>query len=148
MSHSYAQNIVHIAFGTEDRAAAIPVEFQADLWAYLAGICHKHEIFVHILAGMTDHVHLLIQIPASISLARSINTIKSNSSKWAHEKGRKLAWQTGYAAFSVSASVVPAVVPYIENQAAHHRKMSFADGFVALLKKQAWHTIRTLCWGR
>jgi len=35
----------------------------------------------------------------------------------------------------VSASNVPTVVRYIQNQEAHHKKMSFADEFRVLLKK-------------
>ncbi len=46
-----------------------------------------------------------------------------------------IEWQQGYGAFSVSASNVPAVVRYIQNQDAQHSKMSFADEFRALLKK-------------
>lgn len=61
--------------------------------------------------------------------------IKANSSPWAHEQGFKFSWQQGYGAFSVSASVVPTVVRYIQNQEAHHRKMNFEAEFVALLKK-------------
>jgi putative transposase len=51
------------------------------------------------------------------------------------KKVSKLMWQQGYAAFSVSASLVPAVVRYIQNQEAHQRKMSFDEEFLALLKK-------------
>src|SRR6266699_3428575 len=70
-----------------------------------------------------------------ISLAKAVATIKSNSSRWANEEGLKLAWQQGYAAFSVSASIVPAVVRYIQNQEAHHRKISFDEEFLILLRK-------------
>jgi putative transposase len=54
------------------------------------------------------------------------------TSKW---MGKEFAWQKGYGAFSVSASNVPAVVRYIENQEKHHRKMTFEQEFVALLRK-------------
>ncbi len=135
MSHAYSQNVIHLVFSTKGRSASIPREFQPDLWAYIAAICQRNEIHVLKIGGMPDHIHLLLQIPAAISLAKTVLAIKSNSSKWANEKGQKFAWQSGYAAFSVSASIVPAVIRYIENQARHHKKMSFAEEFVALLKK-------------
>jgi hypothetical protein len=69
-----------------------------------------------------------------LALAKAVLTIKANSSKWAHQAGHKLAWQEGYGAFSVSASV-PAVIRYIRGQEEHHRKMNFEEEFVALLKK-------------
>lgn len=84
---------------------------------------------------MEDHIHLLIQIPPTVSLSKAINTLKSNSSRWANEQGHKFAWQEGYAAFSVSASSIPTVLRYIQNQASHHEKMTFDAELLALLKK-------------
>jgi REP element-mobilizing transposase RayT len=135
MSHSYAQNVIHVVFSTKDRRKAISPEFQPSLWSYAAGICKGQRIFLHAIGGMEDHIHLLIQLPATMALANAILAIKSNSSRWANEGGHKLAWQKGYAAFSVSASNVPAVVRYIQNQEAHHRKMTFDEELVTLLRK-------------
>ena len=135
MSHTYVQNVIHLVFSTKDRRKTIAAEFQPKMWAYSAGVCKKQGIFVHAIGGMEDHVHFLIQVPATLALAKAVLAIKSNSSRWANEEGQKLAWQQGYAAFSVSASIVPDVVRYIQNQGAHHRKMSFDEEFLALLKK-------------
>ena len=51
------------------------------------------------------------------------------------DQRREFAWQQGYAAFGVSASIIPTVIRYIQNQKAHHKKMSFAEELLALLKK-------------
>jgi putative transposase len=130
VSHSYVQDIVHLVFSTKERRKLIPAEFRPALWAYVAGICKKNEIFVHAVGGMDDHIHSLIQIPATLTLAKAVLVIK-----WTHERGQKVEWQEGYGAFSVSASNLPAVERYVRNQAAHHRKMSFEEEFAALLKK-------------
>jgi putative transposase len=135
MSHTYAQNVIHVVFSTKDRRKVITPEFQPRMWAYAAGICKKLGILVHAVGGMEDHIHFLIQIPASLSVAKAILTIKSNSSRWANKEGHKFAWQQGYGAFSVSTSNVPAVIRYIQNQEAHHKKMDFDAEFLALLKK-------------
>ena len=135
MSHSYAQNIIHLVFSTKERRKLISAELQPALWAYVAGVCKNSEIFVHAVGGMDDHIHSLIQVPAKLALAKAVLTIKSNSSRWVHEGAHKMEWQEGYGAFSVSASNVATVEQYIRNQAAHHRKMSFEEEFVALLKK-------------
>ena len=135
MPHTYAQNTVHIIFSTKDRRKSIPKEFQPNLWAYITGICKNHAIFTQAIGGAADHIHLLVELPKSLPLAKAVLTIKSNSSRWSHTQAHKFAWQEGYAAFSVSASLVPAVVRYIQNQEAHHKKMPFDAEFLALLKK-------------
>ena len=64
--------------------------------------------------------------------------IKGGSSKWVHEtfpEHHEFAWQEKYGAFSVSESRVESVVEYIRTQPEHHRKMTFQDEFVMLLKK-------------
>ena len=135
MSHTYAQNVIHVVFSTKDRRKLMPNEFRPRMWAYAAGICKKLDILVHAAGGMDDHIHLLIQIPPTLAVAKAVLPIKSNSSRWANEEGLKFAWQQGYGAFSVSSSNVPVVVRYIQNQEAHHRRMSFDAEFLALLKK-------------
>jgi putative transposase len=51
------------------------------------------------------------------------------------EHGTKFAWQDGYGAFSVSESSTQAVINYIRDQEKHHKKRSFEEELVALLKK-------------
>jgi len=84
---------------------------------------------------MEDHIHLLIQIPPGLAMAKTVKAIKVNSSRWANEEGFKFAWQEGYGAFSVSRSLEAAAVRYIQNQKAHQKKMGFDAEVVALLKK-------------
>jgi len=132
MAHTYVQNLIHLVFSTKERRKLIPKERQPRLWRYMAGICKTERIFVHEIGGMEDHAHMLIQLPPTLSLSDAVLEIKTSSSRW---MGRSFAWQRGFGAFSVSASNVDAVVRYIRTQEAHHRKMSFDDEFIALLKK-------------
>jgi putative transposase len=135
MSHSYSQNNVHLVFSTKGRAKMITPELRGKLLAYMAGICRKEGMFVHVLGGTADHVHLLLQLSATHSVANAVLTIKSNSSCWARRTQPDFAWQEGYASFSVSASVLAAVRRYIENQEQHHRKKSFEEEYLGLLRK-------------
>jgi putative transposase len=135
MPHSYAQNFIHLIFSTKDRRKLLPREFQPELWAYIAGICKNHEFEVEAIGGTDDHVHLLIRIPAPLSLAQTVLLIKANSSKWLNDRSHRFAWQKGYAAFGVSASLVSRVARYVNAQEAHHKRMTFDEEFVALLKK-------------
>ncbi len=135
MSHTYTQNHLHIVFSTKQRAKLIAKRDQPKLWSYMAGIGRNHDFLVIANGGTDDHVHLLIQLPPALALAKAVLLLKSNSSKWMSERGIKFNWQEGYGAFSVSASNVAAVVRYIENQEMHHRKITFEQEFVTQLKK-------------
>jgi len=71
---------------------------------------------------------------------RNVNfgALKGGSSKWVHDAFREhhlFAWQEKYGAFSVSESRVNSIIQYIKGQEEHHRKMTFQEEFVALLKK-------------
>jgi putative transposase len=47
------------------------------------------------------------------------------------------AWQRGYGIFTVSESNAPAVKAYIQNQAEHHRRLTFQEEFLAFLERHA-----------
>jgi REP element-mobilizing transposase RayT len=88
--------------------------------------------------GTADHVHLLLRLPPSASIAEAMRVLKTNSSRWVHEKWPSrstFGWQTGYGAFSVSQSNVSAVLHYIANQEEHHRQVSFQEEFVIYLQR-------------
>ena len=135
MSHTYFQNVMHVVFSTKERQRMIPPKMKSRLWSYTAGICKGQKLFVHSIGGMEDHIHLLLQFPATFAIADAIRTIKTNSSGWMADEIGSFAWQEGYGAFSVSKSNIPTVVRYIQNQERHHRKMSFEDEFIGLLEK-------------
>jgi REP element-mobilizing transposase RayT len=135
MSHSYAQNHIHLVFSTKNRLKLISKELQPRLWAYVAGICKNQNMITFAVGGIADHIHVLFRLPPTITLVRAVTLIKSNSSKWVRKQGIKFAWQEGYGAFAVSSSNVATVIKYIDNQEAHHRKFTFEQEFIAMLKK-------------
>jgi len=102
---------------------------------YFVGIGKGHGITVLSAGGTSNHAHVLIALPAMVPLAKAVQVLKANSSRWLGEHGFEFSWQEGYGAFSVSASQAEAVRHYIERQAEHHAKHSFEDEFVSLLRK-------------
>ncbi len=135
MSHAFVKNHLHLVFSTKDRIKIIPKNIQPELWSYMAGICKNKEMPAIAIGGMNDHAHILFHLPPTLTLSKAIQLLKANSSKWMNEHGMKFAWQEGYAAFSVSVSNTPVVAEYIRNQEKHHRKITFQDEYLALLKK-------------
>ena len=135
MSHAFVKNHIHLIFGTKGRLPTIAKTVQPELWSYMAGICGNQGMAAIAINGMEDHTHVLFHLPQSISLAKAVQLLKANSSKWMNEHGRRFAWQEGYSAFSVSISNTAIVAKYIRNQEQHHRKMTFEEEYRALLRK-------------
>jgi REP element-mobilizing transposase RayT len=84
-----------------------------------------------------DHVHCLFLINQQKSIAEVIKQIKGSTSYWVNEQNlieEKFAWQTGYAAFSVSESQFDKVFNYIKNQKPHHTKTSFSEEYDNFIK--------------
>ena len=135
MAHTYPNVLIHCVFSTKNRSDSIPDDLRERLPMYFVGIGKGHDIPVLCAGGTANHAHLLIALPATVPLAKAVQVLKANSSRWLGEQGFDFAWQDGYAAFSVSASNVEAVKYYIEHQAEHHAKRSFEDEFVSLLRR-------------
>jgi REP element-mobilizing transposase RayT len=91
MSHSYRTNLVHCVFSTKGRTPSIPAERQEQLWAYLDGIANNHQMPLLAVGGTTNHVHLLVAIPQTTTVASAINRFKANSSRWLHEHETTIA---------------------------------------------------------
>lgn len=135
MSHSYCNNLVHVVFSTKERKPLIPADRLEKLWAYFVGIGRNHDLPLLAAGGTENHAHLLFVLSATVPLSKAVQTFKANSSRWVADHGIDFAWQEGYGAFSVSASQVSRVKDYIRNQAQHHRKRTFEDEFLELLRK-------------
>ena len=138
MSHSFINSLHHCVFSTKERRLMITPELQPRLFQYIGGIARENKIKLLAAGGVDDHVHLLISMPSTISIAKAMQLVKGGSSKWIHEtfaEHRMFEWQEGYGAFSIGVGDIERTTNYINNQAGHHRKMDFKTEFLAFLKK-------------
>ena len=137
MSDSHVVNRVHCVFSTKNRAEMIPPDMQSRLWTFIGGIARRNGIRPIAIGGFCDHVHVLIAVPPTMSLAKAMQLIKAGSSKWCNQMfaSGKFEWQAGYSAVSVSTSLTDRTVSYIHNQPAHHRKRGYAEEWQKFLSK-------------
>jgi REP-associated tyrosine transposase len=135
VSHSYSNNHVHVVYSTLHRKDLIPPEFEKRLYSFVAEIAQEHKIPLLAAGGMPNHSHPLFLLPPTITLADAINKFKTNSSRFLRKQGIDFNWQAGYGSFAVSASQIETVKNYIRNQREHHRKRTFEQEFLAMLKK-------------
>jgi len=138
MSQSYCNLLVHMVFSTKYRKPLITDDIRERVYSYLGGALKGENCIPMLINGMEDHVHILAALHQTSAPADVLRNIKSNSSKWLHRDvpgHGDFAWQSGYGAFSVSASQKDVVFEYIRNQAEHHKTMTFQEEFIILLKK-------------
>jgi REP element-mobilizing transposase RayT len=136
MSHTYVSELLHCVFSTKQRRNLIPQEVQPQLWAFVGGIARKNGFKALMVGGTENHVHILLSLPATLTLAKAMQLVKGTSSHWMNEKFKtKFAWQEGYGAFTVGVSQKSDTIAYIQKQEEHHRKRNFEEEFLALLKK-------------
>ena len=138
MGHRFTSLLTHLIFSTKDRFPHLDRDLAPECHAYLAGIIENCGGKSIIVGGYADHVHLLLDLPATQSVADFVRKLKSNSSKWIHEKWAhrsKFNWQSGYAAFAVSCSARDRVISYIERQEQHHRTVTYQEEVCRFLKQ-------------
>lgn len=138
MANIYTQIYTHIVFSVKNRQNLIYENFRDELYKYITGITRNKHHKLLAINGMPDHVHIFIGLNPKISVSDAVRDIKTNSSKFINDrnftKGR-FEWQKGFGAFSYSHSQINAVVKYIKNQESHHKKRTFKEEYLELLKR-------------
>ena len=148
MSHTYVSELIHCVFSTKQRRNLIPAASQPDLWAFIGGVARKNGFKALIVGGTENHVHILLSLPATLTLAKAIQLVKAASSHWMNETFKAgFAWQEGYGAFTVGISQKSDTIAYIKGQAEHHRKRNFEEEFLAFLKKNGTEYDPQHVWG-
>jgi len=135
---SYVSSYHHCVFSTKERRPFITPALAERLWPFFGGIARQNQMKAIEIGGVEDHIHILLSITPTVSIAKAMQLIKGGSSKWVHETFPEhplFGWQEKYGAFSVSESRVESVIQYIRSQPEHHKRVTFQDEFVALLKK-------------
>jgi REP element-mobilizing transposase RayT len=150
MPHSYISALYHCVFSTKERRKTITEDLQKRLWPYMGGIARENNMRALEIGGIEDHVHLLLSIPSTLSIAKAMQLIKGGSSKWLHEtipEHKAFEWQEGYGAFTIGISQVNDTKAYIANQRQHHQTKSFQEEFIAFLEKHAIEYDPRFVWG-
>jgi putative transposase len=149
MAHTFTSLLTHVVFSTSERRPFLSEAMRPDAHAYIGGILRKLRAVPIAIGGTSNHVHLLLRLPADLALADCLRVVKTNSSRWIKERWPErclFSWQSGYGAFTVSESNRGAVIPYIQRQEHHHGSISFQEEFLALLKRHGVEFDESYVW--
>jgi REP element-mobilizing transposase RayT len=143
MPHSYNKIWIHAIWATKERIPIIHSNIEYKIHQFISEQLRAQGCLVRIINGMPDHIHCLFLLSPQKSISEVIKQIKGSSSHYINQNdltSKKFAWQTGYAAYSVSESVVEKVFQYIKTQKEHHQKKSFLQEYETFLKLYAVET--------
>ena len=138
MPGTYSQIYIQIVFAVKGRQNLISPKWKDELHKYIAGIIKGKDQKPIIVNGMQDHIHAFIGLKPSMKISDLVRDIKNNSTNFINDNRfvrGKFCWQEGYGVFSYSHSQINNVYNYILNQEEHHKKKSFREEYLELLKK-------------
>jgi REP element-mobilizing transposase RayT len=139
--HSFSSSLHHCIFATKGREALLTPDTRARLWPYLGGIARDNGMKAMAIGGVADHVHVLLSVPATMSVSKAMQLLKGNSLKWIHETFpalRQFAWQEGYGAFSIGISGIEETCAYIRGQEEHHRTRTYREEVIMFLTRHGF----------
>ena len=138
MANTYTQIYIHLIFSPRNREALINKDWSDKLEKYITGIVQNNGHKMLAIKSMPDHIHIFIGYNPKQTIPKLIEEIKTSSNSWVNINNLsnfKFDWQKGYGAFSHSRSQIDTVVKYILNQEEHHKKRSFKEEYLDILRK-------------
>jgi len=133
-----------LVFSTKNRQRVFLTDgMRGDTCRYLTGILNNLDCPLIRINIVTDHVHVLHQMSRTRTIADVVAAAKRESSEWVKTQPwarlnadfAQFHWQKGYGVFSVSESMIPTVIEYIDGQMEHHRRVTFQDEYREFLKR-------------
>ena len=124
MPNSYTPVHIHFVWATFDRKPLLLAKWENRLHGAIGKKCEDLRAQLLALNSMPDHMHVLVRLPATVSLAQMVMHLKGATSHLINSQMQprvKFQWQGAYAAFCVCEDGLDAVCSYIRNQKRHHR---------------------------
>lgn len=125
---NYTSLLIHVVFSTKNRENTLQFKYREELFRYMKGIVNNLNCHPLAINGMSDHVHIFVDLRPSLSVSDFVKTIKHSSGNWirsSHNFWSFKGWQEGYFAGSVGPDGKERCKRYIYNQGEHHGGRSF-----------------------
>jgi putative transposase len=114
----------HVVWATKNRESSIDVDLETELYNYIIGKADFLKCIVHAVNGTDNHIHLVVSIPPTLSIAEFVKNIKGSSAHHLNHDfltdANQFAWQPGYGVFSLGGQQLPRAIAYVRNQKIHH----------------------------
>jgi putative transposase len=135
---TYSQIYIQIVFAVKNRESLIQSEWEVRLYKYITGIVQNKGQKMLAINGVSNHIHFLIGMKPTCCLSDLVREVKKSSNEFINTSEFskfKFNWQEGFGSFSYSHSQLDDVIAYVMNQKEHHKKRTFKDEYIDLLKR-------------
>ena len=123
MRAPYTELYLHAIWATWDRLPLVSPTIRPRVYAAVAAKCRDLKCEPMAIGGTADHVHLLVRLHTTVSVATLVKGAKGASSHLVtHELTPDdfFKWQGAYRAFTLRKAQVQSVRAYISAQEQHH----------------------------
>ena len=150
MPQSLARVWLHFVFSTKGRQTFLQHdEFRDEMFHMIGHHVNEAGCVAVRAGGWHDHVHFVCGLTRTVTIAGLVERVKVETSRWAKQVkdgAATFSWQAGYGVFSVSQSNLDQVVNYVNNQAEHHKRLSFQDEFRELCRRHELEIDERYVW--
>ncbi len=138
MANTYSQIYIQMVFAVKGRQSLIQKSWKDELYKYMTGTLRNKGQKLLAINGMPDHIHIFVGQQPNVTTSSLVKEVKVASSKFINENRwvrSRFSWQEGFGTFSYGRSQLDTVIQYIQNQELHHKKWTFREEYIGLLKK-------------
>ena len=138
MANTYHQIYLQAVFAVKYRNAVLAKSWRSEVFGVIGNLINETNCKTIIVNGVEDHVHCFLGLRPVVSASELMKTVKAKSSKYINDHKltpERFEWQEGYGVFSYHQSQLDTVYKYIQNQEEHHRRQTFRDEYLGLLKE-------------
>ena len=143
---SYVRVYIHYVFSTKNRAPYLSSKTtRFKLYKHIKDNAKEKSIWLDCVNGYQDHLHCMVSLGTTQTIANVAQLIKGESSFWINKNKLttgKFSWQDDYWAVGVSESHMKEVRNYIHNQEERHKRLTFSEEIDVFMKKYGWKIIK------
>ena len=135
---TYTQILYQIVFATKNHEMTMIEPSQERLYRFIWEILKNKNCHLYRIGGVEDHLHIITHIHPIVAVAHLVKDIKLAASGFIKTENifpHFNGWQDGYGAFTYAISAKDNLIEYVKNQKEHHKKISFRDEYISLLKE-------------
>lgn len=134
----YTSNLHQIVYSTKYRTPCLHKEMRTKMFKAIWGLLQNKKCHLYRINGVEDHIHILLNVHPTIALSNLVKDIKLASTDLIKSENlitNFSGWQIGYGSFTYNIKEKNRLIEYIKNQEEHHKKVSFKEEYITLLKE-------------